>query len=262
MALPTGAGALKFVKYAVRAAEWAAPIVLGALTYDEPVTNEELLWRRLQAIYTRATPTGTQEDKAVCTFDFVNITSGAIDGSWTAGDYTTVEGILDTMFTGIAGNQSNKVTLSQYRWYARAFLPVGQERPIKGGVNYFADSLIPERVVSKSIVGGSSNAIQMPYQVALSVTEKTPLPKHWGRFYIPNPAAVGFDAFGRWMYSSAIAGYVGTAYDDLADANFYAVVPVGKSRALLGVTSLQVDDVPDVQRRRRPRQTLVRAVAP
>jgi hypothetical protein len=57
-----------------------------------------------------------------------------------------------------------------------------------------------------------------------------------------------------------------TLYEAWAAAELFAVVPVSQVnkapyRALLGVRQLQVDDIPDIQRRRRPRQVKTRILS-
>jgi hypothetical protein len=108
----------------------------------------------------------------------------------------------------------------------------------------------------------------MPPQVAFALTEKTAWPKHWGRTYLPTPQ--GLHVFGdRWTSAcvDTIVGAANTLYQGLAAAEFFPVVPVTQvasdpARALVGITQVQGDDIPDVIRRRRPRNTTYRKVLP
>jgi len=261
-ALPVTSGALKFTKWVVRAAAEGLALYEAYLQFGQTTGDVAAVeWRRMHAVFTRATPAGTTEDAALCTFDFVNITSGTIDTTWTTTDYTNIETALSTMFTTLAPGQSPKLTLSSYRWYRKQFAPPGSSYP-SGAPRYFVDSGPPLRITPKSIVGTGSGTQQVPFQVALSVTEKTPLPKHWGRWYYPSPGMSMFDAFGRIANPAFVSAPAATAYGACADAELFPVVPVGKSQALLGVTQIQVDDIPDVQRSRRAKTTLVRSVGP
>lgn len=254
------AAQLKWAKWIVRGIAEGLTFADALFTYGvdrDPTTTE---WRRLQCVFNRATPTGTSEDKAICTFDLLNITGGAVDNTWITSDYTTAESKFDTFWTALIAGLSPKLTLSQYRWYKMAFTAPGTTGP--SGPKAYVDSVLPERITAKSITGTGTGTQQVPFQVAMTVTEKTALPKHWGRFYIPNPGMTMFDAFGRIANPAFVATPAGVLYAALADAELYAVVPSAAHRSLLGVTSIQVDDVPDVQRRRRPKQTVSRIVAP
>lgn len=71
--------------------------------------------------------------------------------------------------------------------------------------------------------------------------------------------------------ASADTSFLATAYqtlmNSLVSSEFYLVVPVTQVhknpyRGLLQVTSVQVDSIMDVIRRRRPRAALVRTVKP
>jgi hypothetical protein len=60
---------------------------------------------------------------------------------------------------------------------------------------------------------------------------------------------------------------VSTLYSGLAGSDFQIAVPVTSidkvdARVLLNVTSVQIDDIPDVIRRRRPKFAALRVVAP
>jgi hypothetical protein len=102
------------------------------------------------------------------------------------------------------------------------------------------------------------------------VTEKTPVAKHWGRFYMPGMSASNLEAAGaRWSDAmvDAAALSMSTLAQDLADDHIHLVVPVTQidkiaTRTLFGVSAVQVDDIPDVVRRRRPVSVSYRKVYP
>ena len=250
-------------------AVWAAAEALldTSNTADEA---EELQWRRLVLVWQRATPTGTSEDEAMFTFDFVNITGGSVDTTWTLQDYQAVEGAFDTLMATVRTFQSSGHTLIAYRWYQmqfaspmlvdRRFLPTGP----------------PVRIVPKNLPGTSANDA-LPYQVAFSVTERTSIPRHWGRFYLPGASeGVATGPWGRFQSTTiqAIADSVALCYFNLQNAELFPVVVSTQAQSggpgsesvlggtLLGVTNIQVDDIPDVIRRRRPRQPNIRTVLP
>lgn len=236
--------------------------VLGESLLDQADDADDALeWRHLQVVQTRGTPTGTVEDKAIMTFDLLNLTASAPGSNWSSGDYTTAESRFSTFLTACLGSISQDATFSQYRWYRRKFaVPMTED-------HRFEDAGPPDRITNISLVGTGSTG-KMPYQVAMSITEKTPWPRHWGRFYIPS-LALSLAADGRFGSSfmttaSTAAGVLLNAlHDDLTPL----VVPSTQQDKvlagyLLGVTSIQVDDIPDVVRRRRAKQPAVRTVVP
>jgi len=220
--------------------------------FDQHDEIGELEWRRLQVIYTRLTPANTAEDVAVNTFDLINITSGGLDTTWTTGDYTTCETAFDAFYTTYKAGMSPKATVSAYKWYVRKF------NPADPGNKPYLDSGDPVRTTVKAHTGTGSGTQQVPYQVAISVTEKTPIRRSWGRIYLPNPGITMFDAFGRIANPAFVADAMNTLYETLWAADFIPVVPSAPGKVLLPVTSIQVDDVPDVIRARRPRTVAAR----
>jgi hypothetical protein len=253
-----------WAKWLVRAVEWS-----GALQYlyDLLSTNhqggvDDVDWRRVHLIWNRSSPSGAPEDQAMVTLDLLNITSGAIDTTWTNSDFTTCETALDTMVNTIGGYQNSNHTLVAYKWYRKRFNDLTNPKP-------YQPSLNPVRIQAKTIAG-QVGTLPMPYQVACSVTEKTAFPRHWGRVYWPGIVSSTIQAAGgRWSttFVDTIAGAFNTAYNTLATAGFYPVVPVTQvnklpARGLLGVEKVQVDDVPDVIRSRRPRQVAYRKILP
>lgn len=255
MALVAAPAAL--AKWLLRAAEWTAPIIVGLL--DEDATADvPLVWRKLHVVYTRTTPTGTVEDKAIWTCDFLNLTSGNPDDTWDATDYTTMETALDAWHTALVSRIQNNHTLVEYRWYRRMYASLTAE-------SVFADSGPPVRVTPRSVVG--TGTIVMPYQVAAAVTKKTGLPGHWGRFYIPGINGSGMGSSGRLTSTavSAFATETRTLFGAGVSRGIVPVVPLtqlDKSRAqgLLSVLAVQCDDIPDIQRRRRGKQAAIRTV--
>lgn len=252
-------------RFLLREAGYALPSLLDSLTgdfEDRPSTSGPQ-WRRWVTTASRVTPTSTVEDRAQFKVDLLNVTAGDIDTTWTSGDYAAVKALFDTFLTTLQPLSSPAVTFDGYKAYAMQFNPVGDlTRP-------FIDLGAPRYQVAISKTG--TGAAGQAYQVATSVTLKTGLAKHWGRFYLPNPysSALNTGAGGyRWTsaYQTSVANATRTLFNGLIDAGFWPVVPVGQSNkapfhALLGVGTVQVDDIPDVIRRRRPRQAALRITA-
>lgn len=238
---------------------WAVGEALTEHTSDIDV--EELEWRKVVLSWTRPTPATTTEDIAQISMEFVNITSGDVDTSWTSGDYAALESLLDTWYAAVDNHISADFELVDYRWYRRAFAD-----PMSTN-HRFAESGPPERVTVKG-TNGALVGTPLPFQVAATVTEKTSVPGHWGRFYMPGLCAESTDTgYGRLDsgYRTAVANATAQLYNDAQEAEFFPVVAVTQvnkvlSPALLGVTEVQVDDIPDVQRRRRAREAEARTI--
>ncbi len=243
---------------------WLAPVAVGfledLLDFSDD-TGDGLEWRHcaIRMINTTAASDATQD--AYCGLDFVNVTGGNVDTTWSAGDYTTCEAAITTMLTALGPNLPTCRKVSQLRWYKKAFNPMSTSKP-------FADSGPPDRVTTMDITG--TGAPHIAPQVAMSITERTPWPKHWGRFYWPYSAGdTRFQTNQRFQASvvDAAATAVADCYEALADDDFFAVVPVTQvdkvaARGLLVVTEVQVDDVPDVIRRRRHPTPVFKSIKP
>jgi hypothetical protein len=199
--------------------------------------------------------------------DLVNITGGAIDTSWTSGDFATVKSMFDALEVSLNNYISPAYTLVQYRAYHMAFNADDPGPGNRSKANGFAYAPTgPPRYVL-DLTDPHSGTAGMPYQVSIGVTLKTAWPRHWGRLYLPTPSADVFDSNGRITSSArtAYANAVSTLGKALSDADFLPVVPVtdlnrSAFHGLLGVGSYVVDDVPDIQRRRRPRQAANRTI--
>lgn len=255
----------KLTKWLIRAAGEGIPAGLAWLANDlvgNAASATELEWRRFNIVWNRATPTGTVEDLAQFKLDLVNITADELDTTWNDADYAAVKAAIQTFVTAQAPRIIGSQTFTQVRGYQMKFNPVADvTRP-------FADSG-PPRYVSPLTTAGTGSATQpLPYQVAPTVTLRTSWAKHWGRSYMPTPGSIFLDSYGR-LTPTYMTG-TGTAYKamigTLHDAGFYPVIPVGQLdkqpfHGLLGITQVVVDDVPDIQRRRRPKQAAVRQVA-
>jgi len=234
----------------------------------------ELEWRYAVLVFSRASPTGTTEDNAQIGFNIMNVSAGNLDTSWTTTDYQECEAAFIEWLNSMASYWATNHVVKELRWYVRAFndkLPIGQNVSIEDpttGKPYkrFANSGPAVRIVPIGNPGANATPV-LPYQVALSVTFRTPTPRHWGRVYLPGLCEAETDLYGRFTAAtiSPIANYTAELVDDLAQKDFQLVVPTTQADskfhvALSQVTQVQVDDVPDVIRRRRPRTTLDRQI--
>lgn len=249
-----------WAKVILQLAPFAAGFLYDLATHASSSSDVDALeWRRIHCRFDNLGSSDAADD-AYVTFDLVNITGGNVDSSWTTSDYTTCEALFDTFWGSVASYQAANCKLIEYRWYRRKFNDYGDSQP-------FQKMGPPERVTTKSIVGTGAN--QLPPQAALSVSERTAFPGHWGRFYIPGISTLQVGPTGRPVSScyNAAASASQTLYAGLGTAEFYPVVPVTQvnkqpNRGLLTVSSIQVDDTFDVIRSRRYRAPTVRVVKP
>jgi hypothetical protein len=231
---------------------------IGTMNAGDVASNSE--WRHVQLI---VQPVGNQTtaDRAVTTWDIVNVTNGAIDNSWTDQDYSDVQTSLSTLAQLWLPHMTTSYQLVETRYYRRAFNPMTIDKP-------FQFSGPPERTFPINLpgTGGTGGTVR---QVALTSTDRTTYPRHWGRNYWPFPGSGLTTALGyvpnATCDSWALA--VHDTYAALMAKEFFPVVPVTQvqkvpTRGLLGVTAVQVDNLPDVMRSRRPKFTTYRALQP
>lgn len=229
---------------------------------DEKTTVETLPhWHRVVFDMSRAAPTGLEEDHAQFKFDMLrNDATGPLD-TWTTTNFTDAETALDAFWVALQQYVPQTHTLLAYRWYRMSFAPTTSERP-------FGISGPPVRVLAKNLAGTGTN--YSPYQIAATITWKTALPRHWGRTYLPfDVGTTHFTSGGR--IASAAQDALGLAaknlYDALHTANLNLCIPITQLdkahvRGLLGIDHIRVDDVPDVQRRRRAKRVNRRYITP
>lgn len=235
---------------------------------------QDLVWRRLMFTFTRVSPATTQEDTAVFDLHISNITGGQLDTSWTSGDYTTVDTHLQEFWTALRPFINQSHTLRDIRYYVASFNPQliagdaikdPKYDDIRG--KRFNRAGPPQHVFIPTGLTGGDATSPSAYQVAMSVTFKTPGPRHWGRCYLPGvPAGELGQTYGRFSSSvtQAVANIFAELQDDLLKSDFQMVVPTTQHeglwyQSLQSINHIVVDDVPDVIRRRRPKQASVRS---
>lgn len=232
----------------------------------------DMQWRYVVLRFSRNTPAGTAEDYAQFGFNVVNITGGDIDKTWTDQDYTDVQAAITEFWTYLQTHMSTAFTLVDIRYYLRQFnpkLPLGQPvTAIDPATNKPYKRFAQQGPPAKVFIGnaaGAAVATVLPYQHALSVTFKTPAPRHWGRIYIPGLTVSDMATLGRFstVIVTGIANQAAELVDDLAAKGFQLVVPTTQVSSVFSlnlqmVTAIQVDDIPDVIRRRRAKMAAIR----
>lgn len=254
----------KWSKWALALGATPNSFLVNALTYlgsinatTDPTPGE---WRHVQMVWTD-TVSGLKADEMIVTFDIANITNGGLDSSWTTQDYSTVTAQLAALFENWAAHMDSTVNSKEIRYYRRAYNPYSVADP-------YPPSGPPEHVDPWVAVGADIRP--MPHQVAVTHSEITTYPRHWGRAYWPALGATSSMVGGGRLSSTFVDAWateLQTVYDNLMTAEFFPCVPTTRvngvaSRQLLGVQSIQVDNVADIIRRRRARQTTYRKVLP
>lgn len=219
--------------------------------------------RRLTIKWSRTPATGVAQDAAMTTHHFLNITGGVPDATWTAGDYTAVEGAMDAWWTAVKPNYAPTIKLSEYNWRADgpAFRPHGT-------------SLSPTLRITAKSVPGTSAVEGLPPQVAVTVTETTAstfiaedvegvgdqVRNRWGRFYMPAPS-IGCVVDGRLATSvqNSMSSAIDTAYEACVSAQIIPVVYSPTTGHSWSILETHLDDIFDVIRSRRYVVPLARA---
>jgi len=235
--------------------DWGDPFQSTGTTDEENPGS----WRRFVSKWEDTSSAQTADDQYF-TMDVVNITDGHVDGSWTDTDYTNVHGLIATFNAAIAGSICNRYHHTQIAAYVMAYNPYSNPKP-------FAQSGAPVRTWPANVTGAGGSL--MAAQVCSTVTEETPVRKHWGRFYLPTIGGSVLDVNGRVLVANvdALATAAHDAYQNLMFNQYWPVVcttQVDKQplRALQGITGVRVDDVPDVHRSRRLKFAAHRKILP
>jgi len=255
-------------------APFITPALQAVLQYIHEMSSSSAAipdeWRRAQISWQRSGTT-LAADHMVTSMDIVNITNSDIDNSWTDSDHSQVVGAINAALNDLRPQWSPNVSHIETRLYRMQFTdPPALPYPPNYVDKPFVKSGPPVWTVSGVGPGLHPNtgAYNAP-QVAISTTDRTPYRRHWGRNYWPAvpPENVASDGHYLPAFVDAWATGLEGLYANLSAQEFFPVVTVSQidsvyARGLLTVTELQVDDVPDVVRRRRPRATTYRKQLP
>jgi len=260
--------AWRAARWLIRHADEIAPpaylVLRNLLEHDEEVGEPG--WHRIVCRFSRGTPVGSPEDYAQCKFDLIKITDNGTDNAWVPADFTAIGAALSTFWTSYRPQMGPSHQWFDWRAYRMKFNP-DDPGPGGGPNNPPKPFMLTGPPVYQIGVGlGGTAANQEAYQVAMSLTLRTGWPRHWGRIYLPGLSSA-LDANGRIGSANAqtMANAAFDLLDDLAAAGFLWCVPMTqlqkqKFHGLLGVRDTVVDDVPDVVRRRRPKNPAFRRV--
>jgi len=218
--------------------------------------------RKAQVRWGRASGAAAGTDDAVTTHHFVKLTAGVPQTEWSAADFQAVEARLLALANAINDYWTPSFSYKQVRWYKAGPAIVPPQAPVR---------IIDPQLAGSAVVGN----VMQPPQVAVSVTEKTPDAKSWGRFYLPAMIPGVGNTNGRVEngFQTLLANACDTMYEGFITDNTPAVVysaakparPTasgGTLAAVLGralpVRQIQVDDLFDVIRSRRYNEPLLR----
>lgn len=213
------------------------------------VTGSGVGVRRAVLVFNRTPPGTFTDDVADMHFDFMNLTGGNPDDTWTTTDFTDLEGYLNAWWTSVKVRMSTSHSLREFRWY-------------RVGTGVIPPN--PAQRITPVGTAGTSSGSMLPPQCACAITLKTGRRKQWGRTYFPGLPAGSVTGNGQ-LGSGTV--------DDLATATNALLQSAATKGFNLGVTSdiagsfftadhIQVDDVVDIIRRRRWRNPTYRKVLP
>jgi hypothetical protein len=201
--------------------------------------------RKLTARFTRAPAGMVAEDIDVINLSFLKAPGGVPTDAWITSDYTTLETAFLTLWGSLKTRQRNYVTLSELRWYADG--PAYHPAPPGGNP--------ARRVTTESVPGTSAAVVGLPPQDAETITFKTSTRRAWGRVYFPAQHGDSNDlnANGN-LTTGAVDAYCAAFVTFFNAARAASLIPVVFSRThsiAYEITSVQVDDLIDVMRKRR-----------
>ena len=199
--------------------------------------------QRLQVRY-RVIRSGLQQDYFENVLHFVN-SGGELPGAAaTDTQKTAVETAFDNLFGTYSSKVGSEVALQEYRWYHMGF-----GDPLSGP---------PTRVTTKSSPLAGSRAGAIP-QACTNLTLRTALRKHWGRIALPavDMTTGGFNS-NSFIDDVANGGKAFANACDAADMQWGVYSP--SSSSFFSLMAVESDNVVDIQRRRRPKNSTYRNI--
>jgi hypothetical protein len=213
-----------------------------------PDANEpNIAVRRAQIVFSRLTQAPPQDAMATH-LDFLNITNGEPDDSWTDADFVLLENAIQTFLTQTAGHMYSGTRADQIRWY-------------RAGAGVLPPN--PAVRIHEIDVPGTATS-QVPPQVAVTSTFKTVPRRQWGRAYWPWTAQTTFTGDGRLSQGTVVdlAANLGSLFDTAIAGQFIPVIVSRARGKTYGIEQVKTDDVPDVIRSRRVNESTFNAFHP
>lgn len=183
----------------------------------------------------------TPDDAAEVHWDFLNITGGDPDDTWTSADFTTLEGLLSTWWGTVKGYTPPTTKMTRIYWH-RVGKGIGRPNPAV-------------RITDIASPAASTAAtFSAPPQAAASISLRHGKRRSWGRTYLPL-SVVG--AGGR-LSNSDVDGLVApsiTLLNAAKSADFLGVVTSIVHDQAFVIDEVAVDSTCDIIRRRRFKHT-------
>lgn len=227
---------------------WEGQSVLSG-TEIEVDSLDTFGFSRVTLVFTRTTPTGTREDDMTAGLSWASA-AGGVAVPLSSAEMASIETALGTWWGAVKSLAYSGYTLAEYVWH--------EYQPITSR---------PGPAVRTTTVGvvGTSASGRLPDQDCFTTTYKTASRKHWGRSYWPTTSQGFLDStYGRWTSGSVttLLNATKTLLDtDGSSDQVTSCVASIKYPALLGIRELQVDNIVDIQRRRRAKEPTIRSTA-
>jgi hypothetical protein len=206
---------------------------------------------RLICSYVRATPAGTREDRAVFGVWCAKIVGGGLYSRHDISELAGLETAADAFTTALKAFMSTSWQLVEYAWF---FVTQDSPRDDSGRSQLMGP---PARITSKSVFG-SGGTQSLPHQCASTITLRTASRRHWGRSYIPGLSVGQVDAqYGRLTTTctDGLASAMNTLHNTWQDAGTQLGTYSLLKPAFLTPKQIEVDDIFDIVRRRRAKQS-------
>lgn len=217
------------------------------LLVEQPSTT--LGCNRLMVSWARQTPTGTTEDRVTIGVHIAKVVGGGLFSALLPAEFPPIEASFDILYSTMKTLMTTQYSLAEYRWF--------EHRASHGAYDDGSEVVGPPvRIVTKTGAGTSGSA-RLPDQDASTITFRTASRKHWGRIYWPGLTTNNLDATtARWSttFVDSLASSFRTFQTALTGNAQTICVWSYRKKAVLDLSELRVDDVVDIQRRRRVKQ--------
>lgn len=227
---------------------WATQSFVLDTEIHEQAKNTVGCWD-VSIVYGRTTPTGTREDTVQFGLRIAKRTGAGAWGIGSTSELATIETALGVLTGDLASNMVDAFTCREFVWHERRASHAAAE----GG----GEKTGPAIRRTARATAGTASAARTADQIAMTVTFKTASRRHWGRVYLPGLSRALIDTtYGRWSNSicDQVATSFNTLFTSLNTGGFDVVVWSYPKQAFLTVTEIQVDNIVDIQRRRRAKQ--------
>jgi hypothetical protein len=205
--------------------------------------------RRAVLVFNRTPPGTLTDDVADMHFDFLNLTAGVPDDTWTTADFVSCETAIVTWWFALQSHVHTSHSFREIRWYR---VGTGVTPPN------------PAARVHGVLSAGTAGGVMVPPQNALTVTLRTARRKQWGRTYLPGLTTAAYSGSGA--VDPALVDLLCTSTDTMlnsaASSDFHLGVLSGVAGSFFTCEQLQVDDVGDVIRHRRWRNATHKKILP